>query len=1056
MSCFHQETSYAATHGSWDVMRAAGADLALLMGDVVYGDCKDAEGGCGELANAYALMDAIPAFSAFKAAQPMLATWDDHDYGLNNAGAEFPFKDVAKQLFLDFYDIPAEHEMRGRDGVYASYTFGPAGKRLQVIMLDARFFQTFNQEGAAGTMLGEEQWAWLEAEFQEAADLRLVVTSVQYLGNNFEGWYTMDCDQKRLLTILPDNVVLLSGDRHIGGFYQLDAYDGAEYAGWNSWFNGYLTPPLTLQPGQNAPLFEMTTSGLNTAITGGYAEPGPHRVPSMPMAREDHFGVLDINWDAHTVTATIVSAKTGKPLDGMVMTANIPAQAPPARRSLRFGYTSPEPEPAATCGYACTPWTGGAQTHLLESLSGAAFFPAGSFAPDPLLREVSTTVAAIFSGGEYTKLRQDSYWQVPANWLGKAFVSGPGDGQGVQHLGTVDKAKIVRIWQNNEIPAGRSTTLTYMVSAVEGKGGPGDDAVFPAADEMFAVHGAPLRYYDVALEHSGGKTTYEVVASGLGIKRIYVSDGIDTITLMTSSAAVVDALNGLQGPSRLCGGGYHIAHEFATEAAGAGFEDDLYMGGHEDGTFGALFVLDVATGGFYLLPLPRHAETATPIYSGSAEYVALVLNVYPESDGQHIHVYVGKKIAGSTDFLARNGLHPAHGRHYVISNDGGLSDWPALTAQETYAATFFPRSSTTATFFGTSSNKNEWSSVNKRGPHMWAQSLEGDRDIGIFSVDVAAGVLAAGANCASLGGSPLPCSMPATMKRLGIQELMDPDFEDPDSVYWSPRGYVLIAEDGSKGRFLRLDLDEAGLTTGNLTTLARISDPALVTDLNSVPPMTIPDYGVGQAEFTGILPHGFWHQLGPNSDAAAHLAREVEIVREQYVVNLQLHGHVEGIIGAMKLGQSTQLLRVDVDADAEGTAKAMYAWKGVGYYNNIRTGYCAANDCAGMRGAYVPGDVVLVSDFAILETWRGLAPGTYTNDLDAIVTESLGFSNFEEALPFAWKGVGYYNNIRTGYCAANDCAGMRGAYVPGDVVLLSDFAILETWRGLAPGTYTND
>ncbi|KAJ1447501.1 hypothetical protein M885DRAFT_575845 [Pelagophyceae sp. CCMP2097] len=831
-------------------MRAANADVALFIGDAVYGDCNNADAGCAELKTAYETIDAIPEFAAFKKA----------------------------------YDIPEKHLMRGRDGVYASYTFGPAGKHLQIIMLDTRSFMTFNAKGAAGTVLGEEhwQWAWLEDELHE-------------VGLN------------------AGKLVLLSGDRHIGGFYTLDAYDGAVSAGWASWIDGYLTPPLTLQPGQNAPLFEVTVSGLNTAISGGAAEPGPHRVPAMPVAREDHFG-----------------------------------------------------------------------TQLLESLAGSAFFPAGTFAADALLRETElTTVSAIFSGGEYTKLRQDSYWQVPGNWLGKAFISGPGDGQGVQHLGVVDGAQTVRVWQNNEVPAGGSTTPT-----------------------------APLRYYDVALKHSSGKTTYEVIASGLGIKRIYVSDGVDTITLMNSSGAVVSALNGLEGP-----------------VDSAGFEDALYMGDHEDGTFGGLFVLDVETGGFYLLPvpLPRQAETATPIYSGSKDYVAIVLNVYPESDGQYIHLWVGKKIDGS-DFLARNGMHPAHGRHYVISNDGGFSDWPEQTAQETYAATFLPRSSATAVW-GTSSNKNEWSSVNKRGPTMWAQSLEGDRDVGVFSVDVSASVLASGDACPSLGGSPLPCSMPATMKRLGIQKLMDPDFEDPDSAYRSPRGYLLIAEGGSLGRLLRLDLDEFGMTRGNLT-LARVSDASLVTDLNSVPPMTIPENGVGQGEFTGFLPHGFWRQLGPDSDAAAHLAREVGVLREQYLVNLQLHGNVEGIIGYFP---------------------AMYAWDAVASYNDVRFVYCAANDCAETRGPFVAGDVVLLSDFESLETWLGLPKGTYTNDVDVIVLEALGAGKFEKALPYAWAGVGFYNNVRIEYCAANDCSSMRGPYVSGDVVLSRPQRPREMAR-LAPGT----
>jgi len=85
-----------------------------------------------------------------------------------------------------------------------------------------------------------------------------------------------------------------------------------------------------------------------------------------------------------------------------------------------------------------------------------------------------------------------------------------------------------------------------------------------------------------------------------------------------------------------------------------------------------------------------------------------------------------------------------------------------------------------------------------------------------------------------------------------------------------------------------------------------------------------------------------------------------------------------------------------------------------------------------------------------------MAPGTYTNDLDTIVAESLSYSNMELAMPYVWDGVGYYNGKRESYCAANDCTDHRGPFVAGEIVLVSDWAILEVWREMAPGTYTND
>ena len=104
----------------------------------------------------------------------MLATWDDHDYGLNDGGVEFAHKALAKDLFLDFWDVPAGDIRRTRGGIYASCIIGPAGKRVQVILLDVRWFRSplkiTDKRGAAGkqrylpdldpakTMLGAEDY----------------------------------------------------------------------------------------------------------------------------------------------------------------------------------------------------------------------------------------------------------------------------------------------------------------------------------------------------------------------------------------------------------------------------------------------------------------------------------------------------------------------------------------------------------------------------------------------------------------------------------------------------------------------------------------------------------------------------------------------------------------------------------------------------------------------------------------------------------------------------------------------------------------------------------
>jgi hypothetical protein len=64
-------------------------------------------------------------------ARLLLATWDDHDYGTNDGGADFPAKAEAKRAFLEFFADPPDSPRRAREGVYDARVFGPEGKRVR-------------------------------------------------------------------------------------------------------------------------------------------------------------------------------------------------------------------------------------------------------------------------------------------------------------------------------------------------------------------------------------------------------------------------------------------------------------------------------------------------------------------------------------------------------------------------------------------------------------------------------------------------------------------------------------------------------------------------------------------------------------------------------------------------------------------------------------------------------------------------------------------------------------------------------------------------------------
>lgn len=112
-------------------MKQLEPNLVAHMGDNVYGDCRDDE--CSDLRQAYPYDDwaAHPSFQGAKSMLPQVATLDDHDYGQGDCHADNPYKDIAKQMFVDFFDIPDRNR---RDGVYGAYEWGPIGQRVHDIV----------------------------------------------------------------------------------------------------------------------------------------------------------------------------------------------------------------------------------------------------------------------------------------------------------------------------------------------------------------------------------------------------------------------------------------------------------------------------------------------------------------------------------------------------------------------------------------------------------------------------------------------------------------------------------------------------------------------------------------------------------------------------------------------------------------------------------------------------------------------------------------------------------------------------------------------------------
>jgi alkaline phosphatase D len=282
----------------WKTIEKTNPDLFLFIGDAIYGDWdgKNVFDVTEEtLQRDWGKLAAIPEFKQFRKKVPVMATWDNHDYGKHDGGADFPKKELTKKYFLDFFNEPEESERRQSPGIYDARIIGPEGQRVQIILLDTRWFKSsFKKDprskeelkkiGKVGkyipntdpdvTLLGETQWLWVEQQLKKPAEIRLIVSSTQIIANEkgMDEWGDYPMDWQRLFDLIEsthaNGVILLSGNVH---FAELSKTDEGPY-----------------------PLYDFTSSGLTHVnenygrATNAFRVAGPYI--------DLNFGLVEIAW----------------------------------------------------------------------------------------------------------------------------------------------------------------------------------------------------------------------------------------------------------------------------------------------------------------------------------------------------------------------------------------------------------------------------------------------------------------------------------------------------------------------------------------------------------------------------------------------------------------------------------------------------------------------------------------------------------------------------------------------------------------------------------------
>ena len=261
----------------WNSVVALNPELWIWLGDNIYADTEDME----VLRRKYQQLGDNYNYQLLKDKCPVIATWDDHDFGVNDGGKEYPKRAESQKEFLEFFREPITSARWKQEGVYTTYEYGIDENRVKVVLLDTRYHR--DEPDTDGDMLGEAQWEWLENEFRKStAKVVLVGSSVQFVSNQhpFETWGHFPSARERMLKLIKETgvkgVIFLSGDRHFAEISKLDQAD------------------------MPYPIYDYMCSGL-THANNLMIEKNPYRMKQKTYYHRN-FGMILFDWENQSVT----------------------------------------------------------------------------------------------------------------------------------------------------------------------------------------------------------------------------------------------------------------------------------------------------------------------------------------------------------------------------------------------------------------------------------------------------------------------------------------------------------------------------------------------------------------------------------------------------------------------------------------------------------------------------------------------------------------------------------------------------------------------------------
>lgn len=202
---------------AWKSIEDERPDIVVLLGDIVYMRQSGPRWQLDQLDLQYQEQFKESNFSSLIASVPFMATWDDHDFGPNNACGDTdedrPFRARSRRLFHQHMKKAINNN---RPEVYCSHVVGD----VKIILLDGRYYRTGLQHPSP-TILGAVQEQWLARELNHGHKYTVVGCGTCLThGDPNDKWQAYTQAYVRLQNMLAavPRLLYVSGDIHENKF----------------------------------------------------------------------------------------------------------------------------------------------------------------------------------------------------------------------------------------------------------------------------------------------------------------------------------------------------------------------------------------------------------------------------------------------------------------------------------------------------------------------------------------------------------------------------------------------------------------------------------------------------------------------------------------------------------------------------------------------------------------------------------------------------------------------------------------------------------------------